>query len=347
VPRRTALATVAAELASNGSSHHPALDGEGWWRSRSRFSYPSHRVAPHARILERQIHSRRPILITGAGGTLGRAFARICAERGLEHRALSRADLDIASPRSVDAAIDEIAPWAIINAAGYVRVDDAEWYSASCRRANTDGALTLGRACAARGIRLLSFSTDLVFDGESDRPYVESAAVNPLSVYGTSKADAERELLKLDPQPLVVRTSAFFGPWDSYNFLATTFASIAAGIPVAVADDAVVSPTYVPDLVNASLDLLIDDERGIWHLANPGAVSWLEFGRLAATAAGLDADLIIGEPTHALGLTARRPRYSALTSERGSIMPPLTDAIVRYVAECANNFHAAPAAVNG
>jgi dTDP-4-dehydrorhamnose reductase len=207
--------------------------------------------------------------------------------------------------------------------------------------------LTLGRTCAAKGIRLLTFSTDLVFDGESSEPYAESAVVNPLSVYGTSKADAERELLKLERQPLIVRTSAFFGPWDVYNFLTTTLASIAAGISVAAADDVVISPTFVPDLVNAALDLLIDDERGIWHLTNPGAVSWLKFGRLAASAAGLDADLIVGKPVSELRLGARRPRFSALTSERGTIMPPLADAIERYVAECATTLHAASAAANG
>jgi dTDP-4-dehydrorhamnose reductase len=346
-PRETALATVARELASQGHSSHPALDGDGWWRSRSRLSYPGHRSAPHSRVLERQIHSRRPILITGAGGTLGSAVARICAARGLEHRALTHADLDIARPDAVDAVIAELEPWAIVNAAGYVRVDDAEWYSASCRRANTDGALTLGRACAEKEIRLLTFSTDLVFDGESSRPYVESAVVNPLSVYGASKADAERELLKLKRQPLVVRTSAFFGPWDEYNFLTATLASIAAGISVAAADDVVVSPTYVPDLVNAALDLLIDDGRGIWHLTNPSAVSWLEFGKLAANAAGLDADLIVAKPASELRLRARRPRFSALTSERGTLMPPLADAIERYVAECANTLRAASAAANG
>ena len=347
VPRATALATVARELASAGVSNHPALDGEGWWRCRSRLAYPPQRTVPHARVLERQIHSRRPILITGAAGTLGSAFARMCVARGLEHRALTRADLDIANARAVETVFDDLQPWAVVNAAGYVRVDEAERYSASCRRANTDGPVILGRACAERGIRLLTFSTDLVFDGESDHPYVESARVNPLSIYGASKADAERELLKLESPPLVVRTSAFFGPWDSYNFLATTLTSIAAGLPVAAADNAIVSPTYVPDLVNSALDLLIDGECGTWHLANPGAVSWLEFGRLAANAAGLDADLIVGTSTNALGLAARRPRYSALTSERGSVMPPLSEAIARYVAECAQTFHAAPAAVNG
>jgi dTDP-4-dehydrorhamnose reductase len=98
----------------------------------------------------------------------------------------------------------------------------------------------------------------------------------------------------------------------------------------------IVSPTYVPDLVNATLDLLIDDERGIWHLANRGATSWAQFARRAAESAGLDAGLIVGRPASALGYLAPRPRYSALTSTRGALMPSLDDAIARYTSECAD-----------
>jgi dTDP-4-dehydrorhamnose reductase len=152
-------------------------------------------------------------------------------------------------------------------------VDDAEWDSASCQRVNTSGAIALAVACAAHGARLLTFSTDLVFDGDLKRPYGEIDAVNPRCAYGRSKAAAESALLSMRDQPLVVRTSAFFGPWDAYNFLTTALSTIANGFPVEAADDVIVSPTYVPDLVNAALDLLIDDERGIWHLTNRGATS--------------------------------------------------------------------------
>ncbi|MDP9204129.1 MAG: sugar nucleotide-binding protein [Gemmatimonadota bacterium] len=347
VPRATALAAVARDLAVRGSSDHPALDGEGWWKTRSRLAYPSHRTAPQGRALRRQIHLRRPIVITGAGGTLGSAFVRICAARGLEHRALTRADFDISKPEAVGAVLGELEPWAIINAAGYVRVDDAERDTERCHRENTLGAVTLARACAERRIRMLAFSTDLVFDGEATTPYVEAAATGPLSVYGATKVAAESEMLALDRQPLIIRTSAFFGPWDSSNFLTMALSSIAAGIPVAAADDMIVSPTYVPDLVNTALDLLIDDERSIWHLANDGALTWSEFGQLGAEAAGLDPSLIVPKPAADLGLTARRPRYSALSSARGSLMPPLHDALRRYAADRRQNVVVAVAAAIG
>jgi dTDP-4-dehydrorhamnose reductase len=100
---------------------------------------------------------------------------------------------------------------------------------------------------------------------------------------------------------------------------------------VVAASDAVVSPTYVVDLVNATLDLLIDLEAGIWHLSNIGASSWAALAQRAAALAGLRTELIDAVPTLALGYPARRPRYSVLASERGTVMPSLEDALGRYM----------------
>ena len=345
-PRRTALGAMTRALACTGEFHHPVLDGHGWWRLRRRLAYPGYR-APHVvRALRRERASGAPLLITGATGTLGRAFARICGERGIRYRGFTHAELDVTDPLSIAAVLRDLKPWAVVNAAGYVRVDDAEWDTASCHRVNTDGAANLAAACATRGIRIVTFSSDLVFDGNRDAPYTEHALPNPLGVYGKSKANAEERMLRLAAQPLIVRTSAFFGPWDSYNFLAKTLAALENGLPVEAADDVVVSPTYVPDLVNTTLDLLIDDERGLWHLANDGATTWADFARGAAECAGLDASLVIGKPGSSLGYVASRPRYSVLGSARGKLMPSLENAIARYTAECAQLLAADAQAAN-
>jgi dTDP-4-dehydrorhamnose reductase len=94
-----------------------------------------------------------------------------------------------------------------------------------------------------------------------------------------------------------------------------------------------VSPTYVPDLVNACLDLLIDKESGIWHLTNGEAMSWAELARRAALAAGVDPAGIEERPASELGMAAPRPVYSALSSERGLILPSFEDALTRYLHE--------------
>jgi dTDP-4-dehydrorhamnose reductase len=169
-----------------------------------------------------------------------------------------------------------------------------------------------------------------VFDGRAGRPYVEDDEPNPLNVYGASKAEAERRVLDLIDDALVIRTSAFFGPWDEYNFLACLFRALDAGEPFAAADDTTVSPTYVPDLVHSTLDLLIDGERGIWHLANAGALTWFDFACAAAEAGGRPTDLIERAPTAAVWAPAARPRFSALASARGAIMPPLPVALAAF-----------------
>ena len=151
-------------------------------------------------------------------------------------------------------------------------------------RENAVGPAVLAAQCAAADIRLVTFSSDQVFDGQGRRPWVESDVPAPLNVYGRSKAVAERDVLAAWPRAMVVRTSAFFGPWDSHNFVTRRSPRWRKAKRSAPRAMCAISPTYVPDLVNACLDLLIDGEAGIWHLANEGDVSWAELAELAASA---------------------------------------------------------------
>ncbi len=143
MPRPTALAAMMRELAGGKPLSHPVLRGQGWWRRPGRFlctpvATPAALTSISAdghRLLGRR--RRRPILITGATGTLGRAFARVCQKRNLAYRLLSRHDMDIADPASVERALARYKPWALINTSGYVRVDDAEHEVERCMRENT------------------------------------------------------------------------------------------------------------------------------------------------------------------------------------------------------------------
>lgn len=339
-PRPTAVANLMRELACGNSPSHPVLQGLGWWRRPGRFFCPPvrkvHRHAEAATPLypgggpvEEQ--AIQPILVTGATGTLGRAFAAICEQRNLAYRLLSRQDMDIADRASVERAIARYKPWAIINTSGYVRVDDAEGDVERCMRENTQGAAILAQACAARGLQLLTFSSDLVFDGGKGAPYVESDPVAPLNVYGKSKAEAERRVLERHPQAMVVRTSSFFGPWDRHNFVTIALQVLEQGETFIAAEDVLVSPTYVPDLVHTCLDLLVDRESGIWHITNGGAISWHAFAVKAAALAGIESGRIDGRAARELGYRAARPPYSALTSERAIILRSLDDALARYI----------------
>jgi dTDP-4-dehydrorhamnose reductase len=337
-PRPTALARLVRELATGQPVSQPVLDTPGWWRRPDRFSVRPLWTEPGrppsaVRTRPAPRSQPRPVLITGATGTLGRAFARIARERGLAFRLVSRREMDIADARSIAECLTAYQPWAVVNTAGYVRVDDAEADPTTCLRENADGPALLAAACAERGIQLLTFSSDLVFDGHQLRPYVESDHPAPLNVYGRSKLAAEQRVLAGCPPALVVRTSAFFGPWDVHNFVHQALRALAAREEFVAADDARISPTYVPDLVHTSLDLLIDGESGIWHLANAGAVTWLDLAHCAARLAGVDATTLRGARTDALGLRAARPASSVLGSERGWVMPTLEDALARFVTE--------------
>ncbi|WP_426749710.1 family 1 glycosylhydrolase [Myxococcus sp. Y35] len=341
-PRPTALAAMTRALATRGTFEHPVLASPGWWRRQERplpdFAAALHAGSPApyttwtpARRLRAE--TARPLLIVGANGALGQAFARLCRSRGLAFHLLSRKDMDITSPRSVERTLEQHSPWAVINAAGYVDVDEAEQDTERCFRENALGPEVLASTCGPRDVRLVTFSSDLVFGGEQSTAYVESCPVRPLNQYGWSKAEAERRVLERQPSAMVVRTSAFFGPWDRSNFVIRVRQALARGERFAAADDVVVSPTYIPDLVHTCLDLLLDGEAGVWHLANEGAMTWAQFARQAATLAGQDARQVEGRPLAGFAWAATRPRYSALASERARLMPPLDEAIVRYLEE--------------
>lgn len=334
-PRRTAVAQVVTDLGAGRTPDHPVLQGDGWWQRPDRLVFgPSGRTPPSRGRL-----SGPPLLIVGSRGTLGTAFRRVCERRGLATHLVSRAELDICDPQAVDATIRRVQPWAVMNAAGYVRVDAAESDRDACWRDNVDGAVNLAASCRRHRLPIVTFSSDLVFDGAAGRPYTEDDTPAPLNVYGAAKAEAERRVLDISPEALVIRTSAFFGPWDDHNFATVALRTVAGRVPFRAAADYTVSPTYVPDLVNAVLDLLIDGERGIWHLSNDGAVSWFDFGQMLARAAGLSEELIEPCSWRELWQPAARPPCSVLGTVRGQLLPTLAAAIQVYAAETAAKLH--------
>lgn len=333
-PQETALSRMVRSLATTGECDSPLLHSEGIWKTGRRILF---NIQPGQFSTLVHNDTTRPILITGARGTLGQAFARVCGERNIYYKLLTRAEMEISNRASVEEAVEKYNPWAIINAAGYVRVDEAEDDSAACFKSNVEGAVNLARVAKEKNIGLVNFSSDLVFDGSGVTPYIESHEVNPLNIYGKSKADCEEQVLSIYPESLVVRTSAFFGPWDEYNFVTKTLRSLVNNDEVVAPNDMYVSPTYVPDLANETLNLLIDGQKGIIHLTNVGEVSWEEFALKAATIAPeelqLNTNLIKGLNSQFIPMKAKRPVRSVLASEKQSYLPPLEDALRRYMSE--------------
>lgn len=326
--RPTALAAMIKAFSRNASFHHPVLECAGWWERDCRILYPNDYCKQNAALT-----ASKPLLILGKTGTLGKAFARISEIRGLCYHLLGREDVNLHDPEDIDRLVRELDPWAIVNAAGFVRVDDAETESEICLMSNAEVPRNLAEVCQRHEIKLLTFSSDLVFDGRKQECYVESDPVSPLNVYGQSKALAEEAVLTANPDALVIRTSAFFGPWDMYNFVVAALQSFKQNLPFKAANNIRISPTYVPDLVNNSLDLVLDGAVGVWHITNTGEISWAALAEEIAARGNFQRSLVEAVPMERLNLTASRPKFSAMKSEKGMILPPLENALDRFFQE--------------
>jgi dTDP-4-dehydrorhamnose reductase len=239
---------------------------------------------------------RQTLLITGAGGQLGAALREVFPEA----EARTREQLDVTAPLTLEADL-------VLHAAAWTDVDGAEADPAGAVAVNVGGT----RNAVALGAPVVYFSTDYVFDGSKGEPYVESDVPQPLSVYGRTKLEGEREVR----DGWIFRSSWLFG-WTGRNFVRTMLELGRERDEVAVVADQVGSPTYVGHLAEATRELL-DRPYGIWHLAAQGECSWAEFARAIFEEAGLDCrvrEITTGE----LGRPAPRPAYSVLRSEKGA-----------------------------
>jgi dTDP-4-dehydrorhamnose reductase len=320
--RETALAKMVKSLGDTGEFDHPLIKRSGWWKDECE-NERCHHLLP----------GETPLLIIGKGGTLAAAFARICRWRNIGYVALSRSECDITNEEQLLQAIDKFKPWAIINTAGYVNVDQAEVDKDLCYQLNAIGPSISARICREKGIRFMTFSSDLVFSGDKTDPYHERDRIDPLNIYGRSKAHAEQNVSRIDPSALIIRTSAFFGPWDQYNFAYSVMNALKNNQEHDVAHDVIISPTYVPHLVQSAMDLFIDEASGIWHLANDGYLSWADFATEIANRKGFKRTALRRKTAAEMNWRAPRPRYSALTTTRGMKLPTLDRALSEYINE--------------
>ena len=230
------------------------------------------------------------VLITGSGGQLASYLAQqLPADSAV---ALTRAELDVADATAVERAFAEHAPAVVINTAAYNHVDMAETELALAFRVNTEGPLTLARACAAVDARLVHVSTDYVFGGQLARePLSEDALPAPLSVYGASKLAGEHLARGAGARHLIVRTCGLYGlrgsAAKSGNFVRTMLRLAREGRDLRVVNDQHCTPSYARDVAEAIVDLIQADAEGVFHVVNDGSCTWFEFAREIFAAAGL------------------------------------------------------------
>jgi dTDP-4-dehydrorhamnose reductase len=241
------------------------------------------------------VGSRRRVLITGAGGQLGAAL----------HEAFPEADARVREFFDVTTSSLDYTPELVLHAAAWTDVDGAEDREHLAATVNVRGTQNV----AALGAPVVYFSTDYVFDGTKRQPYVESDEPHPLSVYGRTKLDGEREVR----EGWIVRSSWLFG-WEGKNFVKTMLELGTRQNEVSVVADQIGSPTYVGHLADATREL-IALPGGVWHVAADGKCTWSEFARAIFEEAGLDCR-VREITTEELGRPAPRPAYSVLRSER-------------------------------
>jgi dTDP-4-dehydrorhamnose reductase len=274
------------------------------------------------------------IAITGAAGQLGQALVQRL-RAGYDVAALTRGDLDLTRHADVMQTVARLRPTVIINCAGYNAVDRAEDDAQTALASNALAVRSLARAAREHDATLIHYSSDFVFDGETDRPYVEQDDPAPRSIYAQSKLLGEWFAADA-PRHYVLRVESLFGgpnPHSSVDHVVTT---LIHGTEARVFTDRVVSPAYVEDVAAATEALLTRDaEPGLYHCVNGGHATFYDLALEAARLLGRPARLV---PIAMADVTLRapRPRFCALSNDKLSravfTMPTWQDALGRYLA---------------
>jgi dTDP-4-dehydrorhamnose reductase len=253
-------------------------------------------------------------LVLGAGGLLGSELMKLLPDAV----GLTRSQMSVTDLAAMNGALPHYEAKVVFNCAAYNAVDRAEAEQEAAYQVNAQGAFNVALACAQNAVRLVHFSTNFVFSGALDRPYVEADEVGPLGVYGKSKLEGEKLISMVMPQALIIRTAALFGASGDggrLSFPERILERAAAGERLRVISDQTVNPTYAADLAAAAIALASTDMDGVVHVTAGGCSTWDELAR--ATLAGFGVSGRVEPVSSAeFAAPAPRPRNGCLGSTR-------------------------------
>lgn len=265
------------------------------------------------------------VLVTGREGQLARGLLEAAEGAAVEVVAIGRPELDLADEKSVAAAIASERPDIVVNAAAYTAVDKAETEPAIAHAVNALGAEHVAKACAANAMPIIHISTDYVFDGTKDGPYVEDDPTAPINVYGRTKLEGEQRVANACERHLILRTAWVHSPWGA-NFVKTMLRLATTRPSIDVVDDQQGSPTYAPHLAAIVLAIaarIAADPAGmrwgVYHAVGAGETTWFGFAREVfrhAAEYGLPAVDVAPIAAAAYPTPARRPANSRLNCDR-------------------------------
>jgi dTDP-4-dehydrorhamnose reductase len=244
------------------------------------------------------------VLVTGAGGQLGREVVDVCTAAGDEVVACDHRTLDVSDREAVLQTVVAAGPDTVIHAGAWTNVDGCETEPDRAYTVNALGTRHVAEAARMAGARVVYVSTDYVFDGTGERPYHEWDDTNPVSVYGRSKLGGESALGLADT---IVRTSWVCGR-HGHNFVKTILGRAGAGQALTVVDDQHGCPTFADDLAGMLRRLAVARLPGTFHVTNQGATTWFRFARDIVEAAGLDTGLVTPTTTAAMQPPRPAPR---------------------------------------
>lgn len=276
------------------------------------------------------------ILITGAKGQLGYDFQRLFDEIDEKYIATDRDDLDITDIEKVREFVKEKNITLIINCVAYNNVDKAEDEPELCKKLSTYAPRDLAIVAKEIGADYITYSTDFVFDGKKKAPYTEEDIPNPLSVYGKSKYEGEKEVFKVKPDSFVVRSSWLFGIANN-NFNKQVINWSKSKDELSIVDDQISSPTYSKDLAHYSWELIKTKKYGLYHLSNDGEASKYDQGKYVLEKIGWQGKVNRAK-TKDFNLKAKRAEYTKLDSSKlekviGKKIPSWENGIDRFLEE--------------
>ena len=252
------------------------------------------------------------ILIIGASGMLGYDLIEEISNHNLI--LTNSKTLDITNKKEVMNSISKFKPDIVINAAAYTDVDGCEENEDLAFNVNGEGVKNLALACKKYDAALVHISTDYVFNGENDKPWVEDDPVSPVSVYGKSKLKGEEAIVENMEKYFIIRTAWLYG-YNGKNFPRTMLELAKTHDEITVVYDEVGSPTYTKDLAHAIAQLIESDYYGVYHITNSGSCSWCEFSRYIFEIAERDVKVIPVKASE-FNRPAPRPHYSVLENKK-------------------------------
>lgn len=257
------------------------------------------------------------VAVTGASGQLGQAIKKLSEEHP-EHQIhfFASADVDITQKETIEKSWAEIKPDFCINAAAYTAVDKAESEPELAYEINALGVKNLAEVCRKYHTVLIHISTDFVFDGQSNKPYLETDLTQPQGVYGASKLAGEQAISSICERYFIVRTSWLYSQFG-HNFLKTMLRLADEKPEVRVVNDQIGSPTHALDLAKALLKIISKPSAnyGIYHYSNQGATSWFGFAQKIFEVYHLKTPLY-PIPSSAYPTPAQRPAFSVMDTTK-------------------------------